>query len=153
MSDRYCIASNGSKPVHLSAQEVTACDHEGDMGCNGGVPETVYTYWRLNGIVDGGNYNDTSSKRPAQHGAQYTQHGAKHAPRAPATLDATLDATLAPATPPPASARARFAWRVAGAAPRDHRTAWSRRSARDSVPRLTAAPLVRSPPRASVCSA
>ena len=50
MSDRYCIQSNGSKPVHLSAQEVVACDHEGDMGCNGGVPETVYAYWRLNGI-------------------------------------------------------------------------------------------------------
>jgi len=60
MTDRICISSKGQKNVHLSAQDVTSCDHLGDMGCNGGVPSTVYSYYRLNGIVDGGNYGDKS---------------------------------------------------------------------------------------------
>merc|ERR1719333_816142 len=38
MTDRICIASNGTVNVHLSAQDVTSCDKAGDMGCNGGVP-------------------------------------------------------------------------------------------------------------------
>merc|ERR1719336_3664125 len=60
MTDRVCIASNGTKQVHLSAQDVTSCDILGDMGCNGGIPSTVYTYWKLFGIVPGGNYGDKS---------------------------------------------------------------------------------------------
>merc|ERR1712151_1400370 len=30
----------------------------GDMGCNGGIPSTVYVYYKTSGIVDGGNYGD-----------------------------------------------------------------------------------------------
>jgi cathepsin B len=60
MTDRICIASNASKNIHLSAEDVTSCDHLGDMGCNGGIPSTVYTYYRTFGIVDGGNYGDKS---------------------------------------------------------------------------------------------
>lgn len=60
MTDRLCIASNGTDKTHLSAQDVASCDHLGDMGCNGGVPSTVYSYYKLNGIVDGGNYGDKS---------------------------------------------------------------------------------------------
>merc|ERR1712178_403918 len=60
MTDRTCISSNGTKVVHLSAQDVTSCDKLGDMGCNGGVPSTVYTYSSSFGIVDGGNYGDKS---------------------------------------------------------------------------------------------
>merc|ERR1712151_943582 len=60
MTDRICIASQGKKNIHLSAEDVTSCDHLGDMGCNGGVPSTVYTYYQLFGIVDGGNYGDKS---------------------------------------------------------------------------------------------
>merc|ERR1711988_1289392 len=60
MTDRRCIASGGKDQTHLSAQDVTSCDHLGDMGCNGGIPSTVYSYYRLNGIVDGGNYGDKS---------------------------------------------------------------------------------------------
>merc|ERR1719493_421087 len=58
MTDRICIASNGTKNVHLSAEDVTSCDKFGDMGCNGGVPSTVYSYYRTFGVVDGGNYGD-----------------------------------------------------------------------------------------------
>lgn len=60
MTDRRCIASGGEDQIHLSAQDVTSCDHAGDMGCNGGVPSTVYSYYRSNGIVDGGNFGDKS---------------------------------------------------------------------------------------------
>merc|ERR1712060_561047 len=34
--------------------------HLGDMGCNGGIPSTVYSYYKTSGIVDGGNYGDKS---------------------------------------------------------------------------------------------
>lgn len=72
MTDRVCIASNGSKKIHLSAQDVTSCDVLGDMGCNGGVPSSVYAYYAANGIVTGGNYGDHSGcysyqKAPCAH--------------------------------------------------------------------------------------
>jgi len=60
MTDRICIASKGQKKIHLSAEDVTSCDNMGDMGCNGGIPSTVYTYYKTFGIVDGGNYGDKS---------------------------------------------------------------------------------------------
>lgn len=60
MTDRICIASSGKDTTHLSAEDVTSCCHDGDMGCNGGVPSTVYSYYQSTGIVDGGNYGDKS---------------------------------------------------------------------------------------------
>merc|ERR1719311_108474 len=60
MTDRICIGSKGTKTTHLSAEDVTSCDKLGDMGCNGGVPSTVYSYYQLSGIVTGGNYGDKS---------------------------------------------------------------------------------------------
>merc|ERR550537_590478 len=60
MSDRICIASGGKDTTHLSAEDVTSCDRLGDMGCNGGIPSTAYTYYKDTGIVDGGNYGDKS---------------------------------------------------------------------------------------------
>lgn len=60
MTDRICIASNASSNIHLSAEDVTSCDILGDMGCSGGIPSSVYTYYKTFGIVDGGNYGDKS---------------------------------------------------------------------------------------------
>jgi cathepsin B len=62
MTDRICIHSQGADTTHLSANDVTACCGilHGDMGCNGGVPPTVYQYWKNTGVVDGGNYGDKS---------------------------------------------------------------------------------------------
>jgi len=60
MTDRICIASSGKDKTHLSAEDVTSCDHLGDMGCNGGIPSTAYTYYKNTGVVDGGNYGDKS---------------------------------------------------------------------------------------------
>merc|ERR1711918_245848 len=49
------------------------------MGCNGGVPSTAYTYYRLNGIVDGGNYGDKSmcysyQLKPCAHHSTSTKY-------------------------------------------------------------------------------
>jgi cathepsin B len=60
MTDRMCIGSNGTKSVHLSAEDMTSCNHLGDMGCNGGIPSSAYTYFHTAGVVDGGNYGDKS---------------------------------------------------------------------------------------------
>jgi len=60
MTDRRCIASGGKDRTHLSAQDVTSCDRLGDMGCNGGIPSTAYTYYQTSGVVSGGNYGDKS---------------------------------------------------------------------------------------------
>jgi len=60
MTDRICIHSNGSKKVHISSQDVTSCCHLGDMGCNGGIPETAYAYYKNTGVVSGGQYGDES---------------------------------------------------------------------------------------------
>merc|ERR1719343_932570 len=72
MTDRICIASNGTEKTHLSAEDVTSCCHLGDMGCNGGIPSTVYSYYQSTGIVDGGNFGDKSmcysyQLRPCSH--------------------------------------------------------------------------------------
>merc|ERR1719440_2171730 len=79
MTDRRCIASGGKDQTHLSAEDVTSCDHLGDMGCNGGVPSTVYTYYRTFGIVDGGNYGDKSlcysyQLKPCAHHSSSTKY-------------------------------------------------------------------------------
>ena len=46
--------AKGQEKVHLSAEDVTSCCHSGDMGCNGGIPFTVCSYYQSTGIVDGG---------------------------------------------------------------------------------------------------
>jgi|Transcript_20680 cathepsin B len=79
MTDRMCIASKGEQNVHLSAQDVASCDKLGDMGCNGGVPSTVYSYYHLSGIVDGGNYGDKSmcysyQLKPCAHHSSSTKY-------------------------------------------------------------------------------
>jgi cathepsin B len=60
MTDRLCIGTQGKKTDHLSAQDVTSCCKLEDMGCNGGVPSTVYSYYHLQGIVTGGQFGDKS---------------------------------------------------------------------------------------------
>jgi len=49
LSDRFCIASNGTVNVTLSPQEMVSCDWL-DHGCNGGILTTSWLYLRLFGI-------------------------------------------------------------------------------------------------------
>jgi len=56
MTDRLCIATNGTQNVHLSAQDLTSCCSSCGMGCNGGYPSAAWSYWVHQGLVSGGNY-------------------------------------------------------------------------------------------------
>ena len=60
MTDRFCIASNGTSTPHLSAQDLTSCNVLENHGCNGGIPELAWSYMKANGVVTGGNYGDKS---------------------------------------------------------------------------------------------
>jgi cathepsin B len=50
LSDRFCIASNGTVDVVLSPQDMVSCDWF-DHGCNGGILTTSWVYLRFFGIV------------------------------------------------------------------------------------------------------
>ena len=56
-SDRLCIATNGTIKVPLSAQETCFCAESN--GCNGGTLYTPWQYIQSNGIVTGGQFNNT----------------------------------------------------------------------------------------------
>ncbi|CAG2168664.1 unnamed protein product [Oppiella nova] len=52
ISDRICIASNGTQQVEVSAEDIIAC---GDAGsCNGGSPSRALHYYIESGVVTGG---------------------------------------------------------------------------------------------------
>jgi len=50
LSDRLCIASAGAVDVVLSAERLVACDWEGNMGCNGGIPKLAWDYMEVFGL-------------------------------------------------------------------------------------------------------
>jgi cathepsin B len=56
MTDRHCIATNGTKKPHISAQDMLACCTSCGMGCEGGYPSAAWQYWVSQGVVTGGNY-------------------------------------------------------------------------------------------------
>ncbi|CAF0937081.1 unnamed protein product [Brachionus calyciflorus] len=64
MSDRICIASNGAKKVHLSAEDLVDCCSSCGFGCNGGYPQSAWEYWVRTGIVTGGNWNSNEGCKP-----------------------------------------------------------------------------------------
>ncbi|KAL8572856.1 hypothetical protein ACOMHN_011105 [Nucella lapillus] len=64
MSDRICIASNGSKNAHLSAEDLMACCHTCGMGCDGGYPAAAWSYFDKEGVVTGGQYDSKQGCQP-----------------------------------------------------------------------------------------
>jgi len=56
-SDRLCIYSNGTITVPLSAQQTCFCAQE--EGCQGGQLETAWDYIQTEGLVTGGQINQT----------------------------------------------------------------------------------------------
>ncbi|XP_023017925.2 cathepsin B [Leptinotarsa decemlineata] len=57
MSDRLCIASNQTKQISVSAEDLLACcGMKCGKGCNGGFIAQAWMYWNTDGIVTGGNY-------------------------------------------------------------------------------------------------
>lgn len=50
LSDRYCIATNGSFHEDLSPQHLVSCDWEGNFGCNGGIPRLAWDFLEFSGL-------------------------------------------------------------------------------------------------------
>lgn len=51
LSDRFCIATNGTDNVVLSPEQLVSCDWEGNMGCNGGMLRFAWDYMEVFGLV------------------------------------------------------------------------------------------------------
>ena len=49
MTDRICIASNGEKKPHLSAEDLATCCSTCGFGCKGGYPGAAWQYWEDTG--------------------------------------------------------------------------------------------------------
>src|SRR4051794_28790846 len=60
-SDRTCIASNGNRRVKLSTNDPLSCCRSCGLGCRGGELPGVWSYWINNGVVSGGEYNDSDA--------------------------------------------------------------------------------------------
>ncbi|KAL7673280.1 hypothetical protein ACOME3_008146 [Neoechinorhynchus agilis] len=64
MSDRICVASQGSVQTYLSAENLIACCASCGFGCYGGLPDQAWKYYGKHGIVSGGNYNSYQGCQP-----------------------------------------------------------------------------------------
>jgi len=64
MTDRVCIASNGAKNAHISAEDLLSCCLLCGQGCNGGYPVAAWDHYRFTGLVTGGNYNSSQGCEP-----------------------------------------------------------------------------------------
>ncbi|KAL3283973.1 hypothetical protein HHI36_018144 [Cryptolaemus montrouzieri] len=59
ISDRICIASNGTQQVTLSANDLISCIDTNNDACGGGPEDSVdaaWSHWTAQGIVSGGGY-------------------------------------------------------------------------------------------------
>jgi len=67
MTDRLCIATNGTTNPTLSAEDlVSCCGWSCGDGCNGGYPSGAWDYWQSTGLVTGGSYNSGDGCLPYQ---------------------------------------------------------------------------------------
>jgi cathepsin B len=64
MTDRICIASNGTAQPHISAEDLNSCCMMCGSGCDGGYPEAAWLYFKVTGLVTGGNYNSSQGCQP-----------------------------------------------------------------------------------------
>jgi len=64
MSDRICIASNGTQNAHISAEDLVSCCLLCGRGCNGGYPAAAWSHYKSTGLVTGGNYNTSQGCEP-----------------------------------------------------------------------------------------
>jgi len=60
-SDRACIASNGAFTQRLSDSDPLSCCADCGDGCDGGYIDNVWDYYRNQGVVTGGPYNDDAT--------------------------------------------------------------------------------------------
>ena len=62
MSDRYCIASNGTLQIEVSAEDLITCGP--GPGCDGGIAQFAWLYWLNPGLVTGGAYGSKVGCQP-----------------------------------------------------------------------------------------
>ncbi|XP_066919274.1 cathepsin B-like [Clytia hemisphaerica] len=64
-TDRICIASNGEKKPHISAEDLlSCCGFWCGMGCNGGFLGGAWNFFKRTGCVTGGQYSTKEGCRP-----------------------------------------------------------------------------------------
>jgi len=73
LTDRVCLASNGTVDRRLSGQDVTSCTNIN--GCEGADLVIAWEYIQKTGVVSGGPYGDRSSCFPYQLPHCTQQHG------------------------------------------------------------------------------
>jgi len=67
MTDRVCIASQGTKTPHLSSQDmVSCCGFSCGFGCGGGFPASAWNYFKGTGLVTGGPWDSKQGCYPYQ---------------------------------------------------------------------------------------
>lgn len=67
ITDRICIHSNATNNAYIAAEDVVSCCGFGcGMGCDGGYPQSAWSYWQSTGIVTGGDYNSGQGCYPYQ---------------------------------------------------------------------------------------
>ncbi|CAB04322.3 Peptidase C1A papain C-terminal domain-containing protein [Caenorhabditis elegans] len=63
ISDRTCIASNGTQqPIISPTDLLTCCGMSCGEGCDGGFPYRAFQWWARRGVVTGGDYLGTGCK-------------------------------------------------------------------------------------------
>ncbi|CAD5228393.1 unnamed protein product [Bursaphelenchus xylophilus] len=64
LSDRLCIASNGTLQVPISAADLLECCDYCGSGCVGGYPYRAFHYVEQLGVVSGGNFSSQAGCNP-----------------------------------------------------------------------------------------
>jgi len=67
MTDRVCIATNGSSQPYLAAEDIlSCCGWSCGEGCEGGYPSGAWSYFQSYGVVTGGDWNTNQGCYPYQ---------------------------------------------------------------------------------------
>nr|QOV03099.1 cathepsin B5 [Mahanarva fimbriolata] len=64
LTDRFCIATNGSFNSYLSPEDVLSCCTSCGDGCDGGFDDQAWLYFNKVGIVTGGHYGSKIGCQP-----------------------------------------------------------------------------------------
>ncbi|XP_063917056.1 cathepsin B-like [Zophobas morio] len=64
ITDRQCIATNGTVEFEFSPEELISCCLDCGDGCDGGYHYKAFEYWISEGLVSGGDYNSNEGCQP-----------------------------------------------------------------------------------------
>jgi len=89
ISDRICIHSDGKMQPSISAENLLTCCWSCGMGCNGGYPQSAWSWWKRNGLVTGGAFGTSMGCQPYEikpcehhvNGTRQPCSGEEHTPK------------------------------------------------------------------------